>query len=288
MDILTPRTKRPPYHAHAPFFNALVIRCVRYAFANLPAPIGRVFFSKSVAIPFARFRIFRHGYWPYPSTTVSPATSDHNPLNAPSRSAKLAQTAGLAPLDAHFSTKTLSTGVQGLWLIKDPTCAPDVVVYYLHGGGFSMGSPWFYLEFLMAWVDLLAQTPSIFSAVDGEKASAPSIIHDEGDGRDGRDKQRAYSNPALFALDYTLVPAATFPTQLEQTVAGYDFVLSTLSTSSSNPRPPIELAGDSAGATLALSLLLKLSSASTSTKPKERPLPAHATLLSPWCRLISP
>jgi hypothetical protein len=39
-----------------------VIRCVRYAFAYIPAEIGRVFFSKLVALPFLRFRMLRHGY----------------------------------------------------------------------------------------------------------------------------------------------------------------------------------------------------------------------------------
>ena len=43
-------------------FQDFVIRCVRYAFAKIPASIGRVFFSKYVALPFLRFRMFRHGF----------------------------------------------------------------------------------------------------------------------------------------------------------------------------------------------------------------------------------
>ena len=47
-------------------FEDYVIRCVRYAFANIPPNIGRVFFSKQVALPFFKYRVLRHGYWECP------------------------------------------------------------------------------------------------------------------------------------------------------------------------------------------------------------------------------
>ena len=50
----------------ATLFQDVVIRYVRYAFAHLPARIGRVFFSKQVALPFLRFRMIRHGYFGTP------------------------------------------------------------------------------------------------------------------------------------------------------------------------------------------------------------------------------
>jgi hypothetical protein len=50
----------------ASLFEDFVIRCVRYAFANIPSSIGRVFFSKMVALPFLRFRMLRHGYFRSP------------------------------------------------------------------------------------------------------------------------------------------------------------------------------------------------------------------------------
>ena len=58
----TPRLRRSPFVQRASPFQDIVIRCVRYAFAYLPANIGRVFFSKGVALPFFRFRMLRHGY----------------------------------------------------------------------------------------------------------------------------------------------------------------------------------------------------------------------------------
>lgn len=59
----TGKTVKPSFVRNASFFQLLVIRCVRFAFANMPASIGKVFFSKGVALPFYTFRKLRHGYW---------------------------------------------------------------------------------------------------------------------------------------------------------------------------------------------------------------------------------
>ena len=53
---------RTPFVQQATLFEDFAVRCVRYAFAEIPARIGRVFFSKPVALPFLRFRMLRHGY----------------------------------------------------------------------------------------------------------------------------------------------------------------------------------------------------------------------------------
>ena len=109
-----------------------------------------------------------------------------------------------------------------------------------------MGSAYFYLEFLLVWLSLL--------------------------------KDAGYENPALFALDYTLVPEATYPTQVQQALAGYKYCLSIA------PDPSrICVSGDSAGATLVLSLLLCLSDYS-SLKHK---MPGLAVIISPWAAIIS-
>ena len=123
---------------------------------------------------------------------------------------------------------------------------PDIIVYYAHGGGFSMGSSFFYMEFLLAWVTLLKTT--------------------------------GYRNPALFALEYTLVPDATFPTQLHETLAGYGYVLS-LAQSSTR----VVVGGDSAGATLMLSFLLYL----TEHAELRHQRPGLAVMISPWVTIVS-
>jgi acetyl esterase/lipase len=111
-----------------------------------------------------------------------------------------------------------------------------------------MGSNYFYLEFLLAWLTLLLSS--------------------------------GYRNPAIFAVEYTLVPNGCYPTQLQQVISGYDHVLSQCNNNSSN----ICVSGDSAGATLILSLLLHLGKAGTERK---RLLPGLAILISPWVTLIS-
>ncbi|KAL9613319.1 MAG: hypothetical protein Q9167_002141 [Letrouitia subvulpina] len=115
------------------------------------------------------------------------------------------------------------------------------------GGGFSMGSSYFYLEFLLAWHSML--------------------------------KDIGYRNPAIFALEYTLVPDATFPTQLWQTLEGYRHLCSIMKDPSR-----ICLAGDSAGGTLQLSMLLMIGQ----NPDRENRLPGFATLISPWTTLVTP
>ena len=155
----------------------------------------------------------------------------------------------------------------GLWITPNELQKPDIVLYYCHGtplphdmprtsshhllmgigGGFSMGSGYFYLEFLLAWARLL--------------------------------KDAGYRNPAIFALEYTLVPDAVYPTQLEETISGYNYVLSITGNSSR-----ICVGGDSAGATLILSLLLRIAESPNGDKRR----PGYATLISPWVTMVTP
>lgn len=59
---LTHSTRQLAFTQTATVFEDLVIRCVRYAFSNIPAKVGRVFFGKYVALPFIHWRMLRHGY----------------------------------------------------------------------------------------------------------------------------------------------------------------------------------------------------------------------------------
>jgi acetyl esterase/lipase len=114
-----------------------------------------------------------------------------------------------------------------------------------------MGSAYFYLEFLVAWVTRL--------------------------------KERGFKNPAIFALEYTLVPDAVWPQQFIETAAGYQLLMEYMGGSSL-----ICVSGDSAGATLILSRLLHHRDHDEIPLIYEVRKPALAILISPWTHLISP
>lgn len=137
-------------------------------------------------------------------------------------------------------------------MAMEPDQDPDVIIYYCHGGGFSMGSSYFYIEFLMAWLSCL--------------------------------KDKGYRNPACFALEYTLVPDATWPVQFEETRAAFKFLRDGFGEGSAER---ICVSGDSAGATLMLSLLLHPVATDQDPPLEERDVPGLAILLSPWTHLVS-
>jgi acetyl esterase/lipase len=116
-----------------------------------------------------------------------------------------------------------------------------------------MGSAYFYMEFLMAWATRL--------------------------------KENGFENPAVFALEYTLVPDAQWPTQFNETRAGYTFLRETFGDGSA---AKICVSGDSAGATLILSMLLQPGHLEQDPQFQALHKPGLAILMSPWTHLVSP
>ncbi|KAK6197680.1 hypothetical protein LQW54_010689 [Pestalotiopsis sp. IQ-011] len=220
--LLVPYERRSPFVQVASPFEDFVIRCVRYAFASVSPSVGRVFFSREVALPFMRFRMLRHGI-------IRKPVHWHEHV------------------DKRF---------KGVWMIKDPLKKPDVCIYYAHGGGFSMGSSYFYLEYLLAWLSMMGES--------------------------------GFQNPAVFALEYTLVPDGTFPKQLHEAIAGYDHVVSMVGDASK-----ICISGDSAGATVQMSLLLHIANREhdqgkmNESGSWQLPRPGMAAFISPWVTLVS-
>jgi acetyl esterase/lipase len=118
-----------------------------------------------------------------------------------------------------------------------------------------MGSSYFYLEFLLTMIFILSSD---------------------------------FRNPAILTLEYTLVPDASYPTQLHQAITGYQYLQSITHPSK------IIVSGDSAGASIILSLLLHLGNGFKSQSGisngavRQLGLPGMAVLISPWVTLISP
>lgn len=218
-------------------FEDFVVRCVKYAFKAIPTRVSRVFFSKNVSLPWFRWRLLRHGYLKF---------------------------------QTHWREYSIGQGnikTKGIWIMHQPESPPDFVLYYVHGGGFSMGSVYFYLEFLMVWHHLLVEA--------------------------------GFTNPAIFSLEYTLAPDDVYPRQVLETLEGYKHVLEVTKDASR-----VCVAGDSAGGALILSLLLELGAqarnrqsnganyncipnGSAADREPALGVPRMATLISPWVTLMS-
>nr|ADA70030.1 Est10 [uncultured marine bacterium] len=125
-------------------------------------------------------------------------------------------------------------GVPAEW-ITAPGAATDRVIYYLHGGGYVFGSISSHRELI-----------SRLSRAAGARG---------------------------LAIDYRLAPEHPFPAAIEDSTAGYRWLLS----SGVDPSR-IVIAGDSAGGGLTVATLLALRDAGD-------PMPAAAVCLSPWVDL---
>ena len=80
---------------------------------------------------------------------------------------------------------------------------------------------------------------------------------------------------SIFALDYHLAPEFLYPTQLEEAVAAYEYLLHEMAI----PAERIVVAGDSAGGHLVLSMLVSLHQRCSLPKA------GGAMLFSPWLSL---
>lgn len=142
-----------------------------------------------------------------------------------------------------FSAYWLCRGLEPSAAPLDPTKA-DVVIYKLHGGAYIFGQPATFFPGFMFMAEVL--------------------------------KARGL-NVCILSLEYTWAPYATFPTQIEQAVRGYEYLVRGLGV---NPER-ICVFGESAGGHLVLALLVRLRSMGRTDKP------AVAMLMSPWVDLLS-
>ncbi|KAL4979131.1 Alpha/Beta hydrolase protein [Aspergillus desertorum] len=141
----------------------------------------------------------------------------------------------------------------GYWVYRDSSAEArieyaDLVLFHLHGGGYVMGHP-------------LDNAPELLLIAEA--------------------LSRRHLTVAVFSLEYTLVPTAPLPTQLDQTIAAYTWLISELHTDPSK----LYLIGESAGGHLILSLLSTLYEQSSSQNLRALSKPAAVFLISPWVNL---
>ena len=132
------------------------------------------------------------------------------------------------------SQPVVANGVNAAW-ISTPGAAADRAVLYLHGGGYIMGS-------LNTHRDMM-----------------------------GRISRAAQAR--VLGLDYRLAPEHPFPAAVDDTVAGYRFLLD-----QGLPPSRLAIAGDSAGGALTLAALI-------AGRDAGLPMPAAAVCLSPFLDL---
>lgn len=138
-------------------------------------------------------------------------------------------------LSPFTKTSTVNTGSCLGELIQHKHARKTHAILYMHGGGFTTGSP------------------------DTHRLIAERLSF--------------AARASVLLVDYRLAPEHPFPAALDDCVSAYQWLLKT----GFSPRN-LALAGDSAGGGLALSTLIRL-------KEVYSPLPASATLFSPWTDL---
>ena len=133
------------------------------------------------------------------------------------------------------SEPVVANGVSAEWISAPGVAAADRAVLYLHGGGYIMGS-------LNTHRDLM-----------------------------GRISRAAQAR--VLGLDYRLAPEHPFPAAVDDTVAGYQFLLE-----QGMPPERLAIAGDSAGGALTLAALI-------AGRDAGLPMPGAAVCLSPFLDL---
>ncbi|KAI7907876.1 Alpha/Beta hydrolase protein [Cokeromyces recurvatus] len=134
----------------------------------------------------------------------------------------------------------------------------DIILFYVHGGGFRIGSCTMYMDTNIAWINIL--------------------------------KEKYGLSCMMMSIDYRLAPEYRYPSPVEDVVKAYEHLIQKLGVKSEN----VIVMGDSAGAALALEMLFIThdpsmfeivieDSESAGSHPilQELPRPAGLVLISP-------
>jgi epsilon-lactone hydrolase len=160
-----------------------------------------------------------------------------NTLTIAQRRAQYERAERVFPTPPDVKVETIAAPERPAEWLTPPGVRTDAVVLYLHGGGYVIGSP------------------------RSHRHLAAAIA-------------RAAGTRALL-LDYRLAPESPFPAGLEDTIAGYRWLLA-----QGIAPTRIVVAGDSAGGGLTVATLLAL-------RDRGLPRPAGGVCISPWVDLTN-
>ncbi|KAI5820076.1 alpha/beta-hydrolase, partial [Pyronema omphalodes] len=167
---------------------------------------------------------------------------------------KILSRARFSSVQENLYQKVCLDGISGYWIFRGSFTSPippkeaDVVIYFLHGGGYCVYQPGHFLTFQLFLADWLLGR--------GIKV-------------------------AVFALDYGLAPESAWPEQLVQAAKGLRYLVRERGVSEQK----IMFMGDSAGANLCLSLLEHIKNPHPDIIPNptaEIRKPKWGVLISPW------
>jgi len=130
---------------------------------------------------------------------------------------------------------------------EDTALSNDVVILYIHGGGFCLGHSKMHMETFQLIINHLRKVHQIQSSI--------------------------------LSLEYSLSPENVWPKACDEAMASYQYLID-LGISPSK----IILAGESAGGNLVATMLLTIKNR-LSNEPEQQILPAAAALFSPWIDL---
>lgn len=172
---------------------------------------------------------------------------------------RLLESARYSRLKGQILSRVVKPSFAGYWICRGISPEPldpkeaDVVFLYIHGGGYAIGHPYGTAPELLLIAELLAKENITCS---------------------------------IFALEYTLVPNACFPTQIDQAMSAYDWLVEDMKVDCAK----LSMLGESAGGHLIVSLLVALHERfqlhSSNASPSHEPA-ASAFLLSPWLDLYN-
>lgn len=151
--------------------------------------------------------------------------------------------------EGRLCRRILRQNFAGYWVCQGCPAEPqhpsncDTVLLYIHGGAYHLGHPLSTLTTLLRIAEIAAD-------------NGVSV--------------------AIFALNYTLAPEATFPKQQQQALAAYEYLIGEIRIDPFK----ITVLGESAGGHLALTLLYGIAE-------KKLARPGGASLLFPWVNLTN-